>query len=230
MAKDETNIPKHVGLILDGNRRWAKNKGLPVFEGHSRGYEVLKEVIKHAHKRGVQTVSVYVFSTENWKRSPAEIKYLMDLAKKIVTNDLNELDERGVRFIWFGRKLKLDPGLVKDIKKAENLTKDNTKGNLVFCFNYGGQAEIVDAVKKVVEDGQKISEKTIEANLYGGQSVGPIDLLIRTSGEKRISNFMLWRVAYSELSFVDKLWPDFTIEDFDNCLSDYANRKRRFGH
>lgn len=229
MAKTDKNIPEHVGLILDGNRRWAKKKGLPVFEGHAKGYEVLKDIIKYGYEKGVKTISVYVFSTENWKRSPSEVKYLMNLAGQIVKDDLAELDEKGVRLIWFGRRTRLEPKLVKDILKAEEKTKDNKKGNLVFCFNYGGQAEIVDAVKKLISQNQTINENNIEANLYGSQEVGPVDLLIRTSGEKRLSNFMVWRTAYSEFSFVDKLWPDFTTTDFDNCLADYANRKRRFG-
>lgn len=229
MAKTDKNIPEHVGLILDGNRRWAKKKGLPVFEGHAKGYEVLKDIIKYGYEKGVKTISVYVFSTENWKRSPSEVKYLMNLAGQIVKDDLAELDEKGVRLIWFGRRTRLEPKLVKDILKAEEKTKDNKKGNLVFCFNYGGQAEIVDAVKKLISQNQTVNEKNIEANLYGSQEVGPVDLLIRTSGEKRLSNFMVWRTAYSEFSFVDKLWPDFTTTDFDNCLADYTNRKRRFG-
>lgn len=221
----------HVGIILDGNRRWAKEKGKPSLEGHRRGYEKLKDIATHAFDRGVGTLSAYIFSTENWDRTKKEVNYLMNLALKMVTKDLKELDEKNIRVVWLGTPEKLSKKLISALKNAEDKTKNNTAGTLALCFNYGGQVEIAEAFKKIFSDGYTeadINAELISEYLYQPQ-VGPVDLIIRTSGEQRLSNFMLWRAAYSELYFSDKYWPDFSTIDLDNALKDYENRKRRFG-
>lgn len=224
--------PTHVGFILDGNRRWAKEQGLPTLEGHQQGSEVFKEIALHAFERGVQYVSGFVFSSENWKRTEEEVGYLMGLVTKAVENYLDTFHKEGVRIVILGRRDGLRNKVLKAIQKAEEATKDNTKGTLALCFNYGGQDELVDAVKQIVESGVDSSDITpefIQKNLYAPE-VPPIDLMIRTSGEQRTSGFMLWRAAYAELYFCNKYWPSFTIEDLDGALDCYGARERRFGN
>lgn len=225
------HVPAHVGLILDGNRRWAKRNGLPLVEGHRQGYKTLRKVLDVALESGVQYVSAFVFSTENWRRTQEEVGYLMDLTLRIVTNDLEELHKKGIKVAWVGSEDRVSDKLRQAIRNAEALTKENTGGTLALCFNYGGQREIADAVQRMCADKiapDEITEEKIAEYLYHPE-VPPIDLLIRTSGEQRLSNFMLWRAAYSELYFVDKQWPDFTPEDFHAALREYAARGRRFG-
>lgn len=229
MAEDVT--PKHVGYIVDGNRRWAKKHGLPYYEGHLAGYNILKDIIRATIDEGVEYMSIYVFSTENWKRSEDEVGRLLKLITKILTTDLKEFNEENIRLKVLGSRDNLDKKIINAIENAENVTKDNTRGTLVVCFNYGGQLEIVDAVKKIVQSGisvDEINEEEIAKNLYVPE-VPPLDILVRTSGEKRISNFMLWRAAYSELVFLDKLWPDMTKDDVKDILGEYSKRHRRFG-
>jgi len=228
---DEAIVPTHLGLILDGNRRWAKELGLPSLEGHSKGYDNLKDIAKAAFDRGVQYVSAYIFSTENWDRTKKEVSYLMSLALRMLTRDVAELNKENIKLIWLGRPNNLSAKLLKAIKNAEELTKNNTRGTLCLCFNYGGKLELADAFKILVEKGTKPDEITpdlISEYLYG-DNVPAIDLVIRTSGEKRISGFMLWRIAYSELEFLDKYWPDFNSDDLDAALLSYSKRHRRFG-
>ncbi len=223
--------PQHIGFILDGNRRWAQAQGLPKLEGHRRGYEHLKAIVRHAHSRGVKFVSAYIFSSENWNRSKSEVSYLMGLALKVATQDIEELHKDNVRVRFLGRRDGLSDKLVKAIANAEEKTKHNTKGTLALCFNYGGQQEIVDALKSLVDKGVKsedVTEALIEQELYASD-IPALDLIIRTSGEKRLSNFMLWRAAYAELYFAQMHWPSFTINDLDDALADYASRERRFG-
>lgn len=227
----EPNIPEHVGLILDGNRRWARERGLPTLEGHSRGYDNLKHITKAAIDRGVTYVSAFIFSTENWSRTPKEIKYLMDLAYRMLTKDVAELNKEQIRVVWLGSRKKVSQKLLKAIEQAEASTRGNTRGTLALCFNYGGQDEIVEAVQKIAAQRLKpeeITREKIEAALYA-PVVPPVDLLIRTSGEKRISGFMLYRAAYAELYFTDKYWPDFSSDDLDASLVEYAERERRHG-
>jgi undecaprenyl diphosphate synthase len=229
-SKSTTFVPTHLGLILDGNRRWAKAQGLPNLEGHRQGFDNLQEVTRAAIGRGVKYVSAYVFSTENWNRTPAEVKYLMSLALKVLTKDVEQLNREGVRVVWLGTSENLSPKLLGAIRRAEELTKNNTKGTLCLCFNYGGHKEIADAAQKLVDQGETvITEEKLAANLYGGVEIPPIDYIIRTSGEQRLSNFMLWRAAYSELYFTSIYWPAFTANDLDDALNEYANRQRRFG-
>jgi undecaprenyl diphosphate synthase len=231
MPKQDISIPLHLGLILDGNRRWAKEQGLPQFEGHKHGYQTLKTIGLAALDRGVAYISAYLFSTENWERSKTEVDYLMKLLLWVFKHEIDEFNKRNIRIRVLGSRERLSKSVLNAIDRAEEITKNNTGGTLALCLNYGGQLEIVDAVKKIVEKGVKkdnITPVTIEQNLYSAD-IPPIDLIIRTSGEKRLSNFMLWRAAYSELMFVDTYWPAFTERDLDDCFKEYATRQRRFG-
>ncbi|MDZ7744274.1 MAG: polyprenyl diphosphate synthase [Candidatus Saccharibacteria bacterium] len=224
--------PTHIGLILDGNRRWAKAQGLSTLDGHRKGYANLKTIAKHALKlEGLRYLTVFVFSTENWKRSEEEVGYLMDLALWVANNEVKELHKENIRVRFLGTKDKLDKKLLDAIEKAEELTINNTAGTVGLCFNYGGQQEITEAVRQANEAGEDmraLEPATLEKYLYA-PDIPPVDMIIRTSGEQRISNFMLWRAAYAELYFADKHWPDFDTDDFDAAIEDYKNRQRRFG-
>ncbi|HVE80706.1 MAG TPA: polyprenyl diphosphate synthase [Candidatus Dormibacteraeota bacterium] len=231
ISAHQDSVPQHIGLILDGNRRWAKDNGLPSLEGHRRGSEVFKNMAKAAFERGIKYVSVYVFSTENWNRSKEEVGYLMDLFYKLAKKDTDYLHKQNIKVLFIGSLEGLSTKVVTAMREAEVKTKDNTAGTLAICLNYGGQLEIADAVKKMVGDGvkqQEITPEKIDEYLYA-PGVPSVDLVIRTSGEQRLSNFMLWRSAYSELLFVKKHWPDFTEADLDEALAEYARRQRRYG-
>jgi undecaprenyl diphosphate synthase len=226
-----TQTPQHVGIILDGNRRWAKERGLPDGDGHVQGVETLKEVVKSAFGSGVKIISAYVFSTENWKRTKSEVKFLMSLLLRVLDKDLAQLHKEGVKVVVLGSRYGLSKKIVSAIERAEEKTKNNEKGVLALCLNYGGHQELVDAVKKILQARVEFDEVTAEViakNLYHPE-VPPIDLIIRTSGEHRLSNFMLWRSEYAELYFSDKYWPDFTDKDLQAALEVYANRERRIG-
>ncbi len=229
--KSQLSPPNHLGLILDGNRRWAKREGKPALEGHRAGFSNLKIIADAAWKRGVKILSAYVFSTENWNRSQKEVDYLMELLVAVVKKEMNELDQKGIRVRFLGSREKVSQKVLDSIDEAEKLTQSNKNGTLALCFNYGGHLEMVDALKSMVNEGVlpgEITEESVAEHLYA-PDLPPIDLIIRTSGEQRISNFMLWRAAYSELYFTDKYWPEFTTEDLDAALEDYASRQRRFG-
>lgn len=232
MADDTApQIPKHVGYIVDGNRRWAKKHGLPTYEGHLAGYNALKDVAKATLAEGVEYMSAYIFSTENWKRSADEVKRLMSLTLKILSADLHEFDEHNIRLRMAGSRDQVDPKIIKAMENAEQKTANNTGGTLVLCFNYGGQLEIVEAVRKLVAAGvsaEEITEERIAQNLYAPE-VPPVDVVVRTSGEQRLSNFMLWRSAYSEFIFMEKNWPDMTKGDVASIMKEYTKRQRRFG-
>jgi len=224
-------IPAHIGYIVDGNRRWAKTHGLPAYEGHLAGYNALQEVAKASFDAGVQYVSAYIFSTENWKRSEDEVGKLMGLVLKLLTSDLHLFEDNNIKLIVLGSRENVSEKIQKAIIDAENRTLDNKGGTLALCFNYGGQLEIVDAVKKIVQSGVAESEITtelIDSSLYRPE-VPPIDIVVRTSGEQRLSNFMLWRAAYSECFFLETLWPDMTKDDVAAIIEEYSRRSRRFG-
>jgi len=224
-------IPKHVGFIVDGNRRWAKTHGLPGYEGHLAGYNALKEVAIETLANGVEYMSAYIFSTENWKRSADEVKRLMGLTLKILTSDIPLFNEHNVRLRVIGSREGVDKKIIKAIDNAEAETAHNTGGVFAVCFNYGGQLEITDAVKKIVQSGiavDDITEATIAQHLYAPE-VPPLDVVVRTSGEQRLSNFMLWRSAYSEFIFMKKFWPDMTKDDVAFIMEEYTRRQRRFG-
>ena len=236
------NLHTHIGIIMDGNRRWAKAKGLPTLLGHKKGYEKMKQVMQWILDRGVPILTVYAFSTENWNRSKEEVAYLMRLIKLALTKDLNDLHAKGVRVRVIGKKDELAPALQKAIHAAEEKTKDNTKGTLNIAINYGGRQEIVEAVKQIIiflchpERVKRVEgslqaaliEKLISQHLYTAGIPDP-DLIIRTSGEQRLSNFLMWQSVYSELYFTPTLWPAFTEQDLDVALAWYTARTRNFG-
>ncbi len=228
---DNNDLPCHLGLILDGNRRWAKQKGLPTLEGHRQGAETFKNTALAAFDRGIRCVSAFAFSTENWQRTEEEVGYLMKLLIKAVEKHLDTFDAANIRVVILGRREGLSKTVQNAIEKTEAKTATNTRGTLAICFNYGGQEELVDAVKSLLTAGIKpadITRQHIADALYHPEIPG-IDLLIRTSGEHRTSGFMLYRSDYAELYFSDTLWPDFTPDELDAALRDFAARKRRFG-
>lgn len=228
---DELDIPNHVGFILDGNRRWARAHSIPEMDGHLAGYAALKEVLEGCFEQGIQYVTIYAFSVENWKRSKLEVSSLMRLALQLVSKDLSMLIKKNVRVRFLGRRDGLAPKLHAAIEKAEESTRHLKAGTLAICFNYGGKQEIVDAARKCVQDGlrsEEITEDAITERVYA-PDIPPIDMVVRTSGEHRLSNFMLWRIDYSELFFIEKYWPDMTKEDVAGIIEEYRRRSRRFG-
>lgn len=228
---DEQITPRHIGYIVDGNRRWAKENGLPAYEGHLAGYKTLKDIAISTLDLGVEYMSAYVWSTENWKRSDDETSRLMKLLVKVLTSDLPVFMENNIRLRVLGSSERLSQKVLDAIKKAEEATKNNTGGTFAMCFNYGGQQELADAVKKIVQSGVKpedISPELIEKNIYEAD-IPPVDIVVRTGGEQRLSNFMTWRSVYSELLFLDKYWPDMKKEDVKMIIDEFSSRHRRFG-
>jgi undecaprenyl diphosphate synthase len=225
------SVPKHIGFIVDGNRRWAHEHGLSVAEGHRRGYDNLELITQAAYDQGVKYVSAYVFSTENWKRERTEVRDLLKLLKWILQHELEKFNRRGVRLRVVGSKLRIGKVLLKAIHEAERLTANNERGTLLLCLDYGGQQEIVDATKRIIADGYRsedITPELISGYLYAPDVPAP-DLIIRTSGEQRLSNFLLWESAYSELIFSKVYWPDFDEKQLSLAMKEYAKRQRRFG-
>lgn len=231
MATPENRVPRHVAIVVDGNRRWAKGHGIPTYEGHMAGYNTLLEIAPEFLERGVEYLTLYAFSTENWNRSKSEVERLMSLIIKALTDDFGFLDKHQVRLRVLGSRENVSEKIVKLIESTEERTKDYKGGTLGVCFNYGGKQEIADAVKKIVQEGvsaDEITPELIAQNLYV-DDIPDVDVVVRTGGEKRLSNFMLWRAAYSEFIFLDKMWPDMTKDDVEFIISEYANRNRRFG-
>lgn len=222
-------IPYHLALIIDGNRRWAKEKGCSVYEGHKKGLENLEKIGDYALEKGVKILTVYAFSNENWKRVKTEVNFLMKLLFNSLTNkSLQRIHKKGIKLKIIGEKSKLSKELRKKIREAEALTKDNTKGVLNLAVSYSGRMEILQAVKRIIKEELPVTEKSFRNCLYTGEMPYP-DLVIRTGGEKRLSNFLTWQSAYSELYFTEKKWPAFTEEALDEAFKEYANRERRFG-
>ncbi|MCD4760591.1 di-trans,poly-cis-decaprenylcistransferase [bacterium] len=224
------NIPKHIGIILDGNRRWARGKKMSTFEGHRLGYENVKTITKHAFNKGIKILTIYAFSTENWNRDKLEVKYLMSLLKLLVKKEVNILHKQGVKVNIFGRLKDFDQELQQGIVAAQEKTKNNKKGILNICLSYGGRDEIVRAVNEILKEKStsQVSEKIISEHLDSRGLPDP-DLIIRTSGEQRLSGFLTWQSVYSEFYFPKKDWPAFTTKDFDQAIENFSNRKRRFG-
>ncbi len=218
------SAPRYVAIITDGNGRWAQRRGLPVAEGHRAGADVLKERLRDAAELGVRELTVFSFSTENWSRDADEVEALMRMFDERIASETPELDSEGVRMRFIGRREGLHPRLVERMEWAESETAANTRITLFVAFNYGGRAEIVDAARKFQGD----SEEEFRSHLYAPEMHDP-DLLIRTSGEQRISNYLLWQCAYSELVFSEELWPDFGRAAFESALDEYETRQRRFG-
>ncbi|MEA1962966.1 MAG: polyprenyl diphosphate synthase [Patescibacteria group bacterium] len=229
--KQEIKIPKHAAIIMDGNRRWAKERNLPAYEGHLRGYEKLRSIPEIFFSYGVEIVTVYAFSTENWNRAREEVNYLMKLAKRAFKEGTEYFNEKGIKILLSGRINELPGDLPSVCENIIDSTKNNSKGVLNICLNYGGRAEIIDAIKKIMKKNiklEQIHEGLIKKYLYQSELPDP-DIIIRTSGENRLSGFLLWESAYSELLFLKKYWPDFEKKDVEFVLNEYANRNRRFG-
>lgn len=228
-------LPKHVAIVMDGNGRWAKQRGLPRTRGHEVGEAVLFEVLEGAIELGIKYVSAYAFSTENWKRSPDEVRFLMGFNRDVLHRRRDNLDALGVKVRWAGRMPKLWSSVIKELQLAETQTADNDVLTLQLCVNYGGRAEIVDATRQIARlaaagklNPDKISENSFRAYLDEPE-VPDVDLFLRSSGEQRTSNFLIWQSAYAELLFVDKLWPDWDRRDLWAAVEQYAHRDRRFG-
>ncbi len=233
---DRERVPAHVAIVMDGNGRWAQQRGLPRTDGHGAGEEALFDTVKGGVEVGLRWMTVYAFSTENWKRPAGEVLYLMNFNRGILRRHRDELHEMNVRIRFMGlRNWRVPRSVLREIETSEELTRDNTGMTLTIAFNYGGRAEIVDAVKQIVRDHdagelriEKITEAVIADRLYDAEMPDP-DLLIRTSGEQRISNFLLWRAAYAELWFTPIFWPDFSREVLFEAIRDFQKRSRRFG-
>ena len=224
MSDGASERARRVAIITDGNGRWAKRRGLPVLAGHEAGADVVKARLRDAVEFGVRELTVYSFSTENWSRPPEEVSGLMAMFAARIDRETPELHEEGVRMRFVGRRQELDPDLLQRMDWAETLTKDNERITLFVAFNYGGRAEIVDAARAFTGE----TEDDFRRHLYAPDMHDP-DLLIRTSGELRISNYLLWQLAYAEFVFRDELWPDFSREAFAESLAEYTDRRRRFG-
>ena len=221
-------VPNHIAIIMDGNGRWAKEKGMPRTYGHKAGADTLRKVLTYCGELGVKYLTVYAFSTENWKRAKEEVDTLMFLFKTYLRNERKTLMKNNVKFIVSGRKDGISKELLKEIQKLEEETKNNSGITLNIAFNYGGRAEIIDAINKIIENEEKnITEETFSKYLYN--DIPDPELLIRTSGEMRISNFLLWQIAYSEIYVTEAYWPDFDKEELIKAIENYKKRDRRFG-
>ena len=224
-------VPRHLAIVMDGNRRWARKKHLPAIAGHRAGVDTIRRTLRAARERGVEYLTLYSFSTENWSRDEEEVGALMALLEETIRRETKTLVEDGVRLMVIGRLQQLSERLQRAIAGAEKETSPGTRGVMTLAFNYGGRAEIVDAVKRLVADGvpaDQVDEAAIARRLYAPEHPDP-DLLIRTGGELRVSNFLLWEVAYAEMWATQVLWPDFSVADLDAALASYAERERRFG-
>lgn len=232
---ENENLPIHIAIIMDGNRRWAKRRNLPVSLGHKAGAETLEKIVRYANKIGIKYVTVYAFSTENWKRTQKEVSALMALFQNYLDDYSKRADSDNIKMQIIGKRDGLSERMIKSINKCEEKTKNNTGTVFNIAINYGGRDEILNAVKTIVNQVKNnelklddITEQTISENLYTKGEPDP-DLLIRTSGEQRLSNFLPWQLSYTEFLFVDKYWPDFTEEDLDDAIKVYQKRNRKFG-
>jgi len=225
------SVPQHIAIVMDGNRRWARQRHLPAIAGHRAGVETIRKTLRAARERGVEYLTLYSFSTENWSRDPEEVRGLMGLLEETIRRETESLVKDDVKLEVIGRLHELAPGLQEAIAGAVRATSGCRHGVMTLAFNYGGRAEIVDAVRALVKDGVKpdaVDEAAIASRLYAPHHPDP-DLLIRTGGELRVSNFLLWEVAYAEMWATPLLWPDFAVKDLDEAIRSYAERERRFG-
>ena len=223
-----SKIPYHLGIIMDGNRRWAKEKGLPVFQGHVKGLKVLEKIVRHCKKKGIKTLTIFAFSTENWQRPKKEIDFLISLVKQALNKDLKKFSQEDIKVKIIGQKERLPQELQPAIQEIEQAAQNNKGMLLNIALSYGGRAEIASVLQNIIKKkipAEKITEKIISENLW----TSDLDLLIRTGKAQRISNFLIWQAAYSELYFSDKYWPDFTEKDLDDALQDFAGRRRTKG-
>ncbi len=227
----QTKVPTHVAIIMDGNGRWAKKRGLPRLAGHRAGTENLREIIKACVEFGVHYLTIYAFSTENWGRPADEVDGLMHILEDVIDKELKELHQQGVKLVHIGRLERLEPSLQEKVKRSIELTKNNNKLTVCIAWNYGGRDEIVCAIKRIIEEGVKpeeINDEVVSQHLFTAGIPDP-DLIIRTSGEMRISNFLIWQSAYSEWFVTSILWPDFKREEFKKALIEFGQRERRYG-
>lgn len=232
---DEPVPLKHVAIIMDGNRRWAENKHVPKLWGHKEGVQTLKRLVKHSAKRKLKYLTVYAFSSENWQREQDEVDYLFELFARVITDELQELHEANVRLRFIGKLSEMPEGLQEKFKTAVERTKNNTGLNVQVALNYGSRVEITEAFKEIAEKIQRgevkpedITPDMVSAHLYTREIPDP-DLIIRTGGEMRLSNYLLWQAAYTELYVTNTMWPEFNEEEFDLAIQDFANRQRRYG-
>ena len=235
MSKKSRGLPAHVAIIMDGNGRWARRRALPRYFGHREGVKALKTAVRYAAERGIPTLTVYAFSTENWRRPREEVDFLLDLMYKTFAQEIEELHKEGVRVRLVGDRTSLSQEIQAVWARAEEITAQNTRLTLNVAFNYGGRAELTRAARELASQvargelaAEEITEERLASQLYTWPSPDP-DLVIRTGGEQRLSNFLLWQAAYSELYVTDVLWPDFGEKEFEQALQDYLSRERRFG-
>lgn len=228
-------VPEHIALVMDGNGRWAQERGMKRTEGHKRGEAVLMEVVDACLAMGVDYLSAYAFSTENWRRSTDEVRFLMGFNRDVLRRQRDVLNDKGVRVVWAGRRPRLWRSVIRELEAAEKLTENNTRMTLAMCVNYGGRAELVDAARKIAKQAaagelrpEQITEKTMSQFLHQ-PDMPDVDLFLRPSGEQRTSNFLPWQSAYAEMVYQDKLFPDFTAQDLFDAVVEYAHRDRRFG-
>jgi undecaprenyl diphosphate synthase len=233
--KGKIEIPQHIAIVMDGNGRWAKERGLPRTAGHQAGEKVLFDLVEAAIGFGVKEISAYAFSTENWKRSPEEVKFLMGYSREMLRSRRDSLNEMGVKIQWLGRPQRLWKSVISELEEAQELTSKNKKLTLNMCVNYGGRAEIVDAATELARDVKRgkvkadsINEKTLEKYLYSPK-MRDVDMFLRSSGEQRTSNFLPWQSTYAELVFMDVLWPDMTPALLWKAIEEYSERDRRYG-
>jgi undecaprenyl diphosphate synthase len=233
--KGKIEIPQHIAIVMDGNGRWAKERGLPRTAGHEAGEKVLFDLVEAAISFGVKELSAYAFSTENWKRTPEEVKFLMGYSRDVLRNRRDRLNEMGVKVQWIGRPQRLWKSVIEELEEAQELTKKNRVLTLNMCVNYGGRAELVDAATALARDVKRgkvkpdsITEKTIEKYLYSPK-MRDVDMFLRSSGEQRTSNFLPWQSTYAEFVFMDVLWPDMTPKLLWKAIEEYSERDRRFG-
>ncbi|MGD7002861.1 isoprenyl transferase [Corynebacterium halotolerans] len=231
----EKFLPRHIALVMDGNGRWAQERGMPRTEGHKRGEAVLMDTIDAVLAMGIPHMSAYAFSTENWRRSASEVRFLMGFNRNVLHRQRDILHEKGVRVRWVGRRPRLWRSVIRELEKAEELTQDNTRMTFYMCVNYGGRAEIVDAAREIARRAaagelrpEQVTEKAF-ANFLDEPDMPDVDLFLRPSGEKRTSNFLTWQSVYAEMVYQDKLFPDFTPQDMFDAVIEYARRDRRFG-
>lgn len=229
MNKQKSTAPACIGIIMDGNRRWARERGLPTLEGHMCGYRKLKEVVSWANKAGVETLIFYAFSTENWNRSADEVAYLMRLFETALVDEIGEIQKRGVRLRFLGQRERFSKKLQEAMDQAEAQTKGNGNGTIVLALSYGGRQEIVAAVNTLLHDGTQETSEGDFASRLSTVGIPDPDIIIRPGGEKRLSNFLPWQSVYSELFFSDTYWPDFSKEEFLGILEEYSKRERRRG-
>lgn len=231
MADTTSILPRHIAVIMDGNGRWATQRGLSRLEGHRAGYNTIHDIVRYMGELKIEYATFYSFSTENWNRPQDEVRGLFKLLSQSIKRETAELHKNNVRLRWLGCRENLSDRLIKELEDAVRLTEKNTGMTLSLALNYGGRQEITDAVRRIIEDGvlaEKIDEHLLENYLYTA-GIPPVDLLIRTAGELRLSNFLLWQTAYAEFYIASVMWPDFTRAEMDKALAAFGNRKRRFG-